>query len=347
MPTYIVLPIITLLAIALAKIEQVSAFGLSALPLAIVFGMLYGHFSLRVEDKREQQFSTFCKQKLLRLGIILFGFGLSFQQILAVGWQAVVVDLVVIGTVFSVGTFVGIKVLKLHRDVAILIAAGSAICGAAAILATESVLKPKQEQVTIAIATVVLFGTLAMFSYPFIYQWVDMSEQSFGIYIGSTAHEVAQAVAAGQSINDETMQTAVVVKLIRVMMLAPFILMLSSVLCHLSNRNDSRIASTANGCASSRIDNKAQREKSVIIIPWFVFGFMATAMINSVVILPESLKAVLSFASQFSLAMAMAALGAQTQWASIKKAGPKPLILALILFIMLICGGFFLNSWLI
>ncbi|WP_057832846.1 YeiH family protein [Colwellia sp. TT2012] len=344
MPTYIVLPVITLLAIALAKIEQVSAFGLSALPLAIVFGMLYGHISLRVEDKREQQFSTFCKQKLLRAGIVLFGFSLSLQQILAVGWQAVVVDLVVICTVFSVGTFVGIKVLKLHRDVAILIAAGSAICGAAAILATESVLKPKQEQVTIAIATVVLFGTLAMFSYPFIYQWVDMREQSFGIYIGSTAHEVAQAVAAGQSINDETMQTAVVVKLIRVMMLAPFILMLSSVLCHLSNRNDSRIASTANGGTS---DNKAQREKSVITIPWFVFGFMATAMINSVVILPESLKAVLSFASQFSLAMAMAALGAQTQWASIKKAGPKPLILALILFIMLICGGFFLNSWLV
>ena len=336
MPTYIVLPIITLLAIALAKIEQVSEFGLSALPLAIVIGMLYGHFSVRVEDKRDQQFSTFCKQKLLRAGIVLFGFGLSFQQIIAVGWQAVVIDLVVICTIFTVGTFVGIKVLKLHRDVAILTAAGSAICGAAAILATESVLKPKQEHITIAIATVVLFGTLAMFSYPFIYQWVDMSDQSFGIYIGSTAHEVAQAVAAGQSINGETMQTAVVVKLIRVMMLAPFILMLSSVLCRISNRN-----------ASNSADKGAQREKSVITIPWFVFGFMATAMINSVIFLPESLIAVLSFASQFSLAMAMAALGAQTQWVTIKKAGPKPLILALLLFIMLIFGGFFLNSWLV
>lgn len=333
MPTYIVLPIITLLAIALAKIDQVSEFGLSALPLAIIIGMLYGHFSLRVEDDNDQQFSTFCKQKLLRVGIVLFGFGLGFQQILAVGWQAVVIDLVVICIIFTVGTFVGIKVLKLHRDVAILTAAGSAICGAAAILATESVLKPKQEHITIAIATVVLFGTLAMFSYPFIYQLVDMNDQSFGIYIGSTAHEVAQAVAAGQSINGETMQTAVVVKLIRVMMLAPFILMLSSVLWRISHRN-----------VSNSADRGAKHEKSVITIPWFVFGFIAAAMINSVILLPEGLKAVLSFASQFTLAIAMAALGAQTQWATIKKAGSKPLILALLLFIMLILGGFFLNS---
>ena len=343
MPTYIVLPIITLLAIALAKIPQVSDFGLSALPLAIVLGMLYGHFSQRVADEKDQQFAIFCKQKLLRAGIVLFGFGLSFQQILAVGWQAVLVDLVVITTVFSVGTFVGIKVLKLHRDVAILTAAGSAICGAAAILATESVLKPKQEHITIAIATVVLFGTLAMFSYPFIYQWVDMSDQSFGIYIGSTAHEVAQAVAAGQSINGETMQMAVVVKLIRVMMLAPFILILSSVLCRISNRNASRIENNADGCNGK----EARHERSVIIIPWFVFGFIAATMVNSVVVLPESLKAVLSFASQFSLAMAMAALGAQTQWVTIKAAGPKPLILASLLFVMLIFGGFFLNSWLV
>lgn len=335
MPTCIVLPIIALLAIALARVEEISACGLSALPLAIVFGMLYGHFSLRVEDEKDQQFSTFCKQKLLRAGIILFGFGLSFQQIIAVGWQAVVIDLVVITTVFSIGTFVGIKVLKLHRDVAILTAAGSAICGAAAILATESVLKPKQEHITIAIATVVLFGTLAMFSYPFIYQWVDMTDQSFGIYIGSTAHEVAQAVAAGQSINGETMHTAVVVKLIRVMMLAPFILMLSVGLNRIDN------------LANSSISNSAEREKIVITIPWFVFGFMATAMINSVVLLPDFFKVAFSFASQFSLAMAMAALGAQTQWVSIKAAGPKPLILALLLFIILIFGGFLLSSWLI
>ncbi len=330
MPTYIVLPFIAVFAIVLANIPQLAGFGLSALPLAILLGMVYGHFSIRKEDHLDQQFFQFCKQKMLRLGIILFGFGLSFQQILAVGWQAIVIDLVVVMTIFIVGVVVGIKVFKLHRDVAILTAAGSAICGAAAILATESLLKPKQQHITVAIATVVLFGTLAMVSYPLIYQLVAMNDQSFGIYIGSTVHEVAQAVAAGQSINSETMQTAVVVKLIRVMMLAPFLLALSAVLSRFNHNNQ----------------QKDKGHKATIVMPWFVFVFMATAMINSLVILPEMVQSSLALASQFSLALAMAALGAHTRWATIKAAGVKPLLLALVLFVLLIVGGYFITSWL-
>jgi uncharacterized integral membrane protein (TIGR00698 family) len=332
MPTYTVLPFIAVFAIVLANIPQLAGLGLSALPLAILLGMIYGHFSIRKEDDLEQQFFQFCKQKMLRLGIILFGFGLSFQQILAVGWQAIVIDLVVVMTIFIVGVVVGIKVFKLHRDVAILTAAGSAICGAAAILATESVLKPKQQHITVAIATVVLFGTLAMFSYPLIYQLVAMNDQSFGIYIGSTVHEVAQAVAAGQSINGETMQTAVVVKLIRVMMLAPFLLALSAGLSRFNHDNNNQ--------------QKDKGQKATIVMPWFVFAFMATAMINSLAILPEMVKSSLALASQFSLALAMAALGAHTRWATIKAAGVKPLLLALVLFVLLIVGGYFITSWL-
>ena len=332
MPTYIVLPFIAVFAIVLANIPQLAGFGLSALPLAILLGMVYGHFSTREEDDLDQQFFQFCKQKMLRLGIILFGFGLSYQQILAVGWQAIVIDLIVVTTILTVGIVVGMKVLKLPRDVAILTAAGSAICGAAAILATESVLKPKQQHITVAIATVVLFGTLAMFSYPLIYQLVAMNDQSFGIYIGSTVHEVAQALAAGQSINGEIMQTAMVVKLIRVMMLAPFILALSAGLTHIKHYNNGK--------------HKDKCHKATVFMPWFVFAFMATAMINSMVTLPEIVKSSLALASQFSLALAMAALGTHTRWATIKVAGIKPLMLALILFIMLIFGGYFLTSWL-
>lgn len=327
MPIYAVLPIIAVVAIVLAKIPEISQLGFSALPLAIVLGVIYGQFSHRSLEPKETKFSNFCKQKLLRSGIILFGFGLSFQQIIAVGWQAILLDFLVITIVFVVGTYVGIKVLKLHRDIAILTAAGSAICGAAAVLATESMLKPSQQHVTIAIATVVLFGTLAMFSYPLIYQLVDMNEHSFGIYIGSTVHEVAQAVAAGQSISAEAMQTAVVVKLIRVMLLAPFILVLSTVL--------------------TRIDNRSEDNKGVITIPWFVFGFMATVAMNSLFVLPEMVITILSLISQFFLAIAMAALGVGTHWKTIKQAGAKPLFLALLLLILLLFGGFFLNSWLI
>ena len=323
MPLFVVLPIISLLAILIAQLPQVANVGLSALPLAILFGIVYGQFSPVEITIKSLKFSCFCKQKLLRLGIILFGFNLSFQQIIAVGWQAVVIDLIIIIIIFTVGTFLGIKVFKLPRDVAILTSVGSAICGAAAILATESTLKPKQQDVTIAIATVVLFGTVAMFIYPLLFQFVDISENDFGVYIGSTVHEVAQAVAAGQSISAEAMETAVVVKLIRVLLLAPFILILSTLLCH--------------------IDKSADSKKSTIIIPWFVFGFVATAAINSLFVLPEFITETFNVISQFLLAIAMAAIGAQTRWQIIKQAGSKPMLLAFILFLLLMFGGYFLN----
>jgi len=324
MPTFVVLPIISLLAIIISQLPQVANIGLSALPLSILLGIVYGQFSTAKLSTTSLNFSCFCKQKLLRLGIVLFGFNLSFQQIIAVGWQAVLIDVIIIIIIFVVGTYVGIRFLKLPRNVAILTSVGSAICGAAAILATEAMLKPRQQDVTIAIATVVLFGTTAMFIYPLLFQFVDMSENNYGIYIGSTVHEVAQAVAAGQSISNESMQSAVVVKLIRVMLLAPFILILSTLLCH--------------------FDKTSRAENQVIIIPWFVFGFVGTAAINSLVVLPESITQMFNVLSQFLLAMAMAAIGAQTQWKTIKSAGCKPLLLAFILFLILMFGGYFLNS---
>ncbi|MDO6562667.1 YeiH family protein [Amphritea sp. 1_MG-2023] len=326
MPRIILLPLIAALALGLASLDPIAQLGLSALPLAILMGMVWGHFDHRPQSHNDRRVSLFCQQRLLRVGIILFGFSLSLEQIFAVGWQALLLDALMIMTIFCLGTWVGIKVFKLHRDVAMLTSVGSAICGAAAVLATESVLKPKQQHVTIAVATVVLFGTLAMFSYPLIYQFAGMSEQAFGIYIGSTVHEVAQAVAAGESISPETLQTAVVVKLIRVMMLAPFILLLSS-----------RLSSLGGDLTS----------KGKVVIPWFVFGFIAATAVNSLMILPDAVINVLKLTSQFSLALAMAALGLQTRWLTIKQAGPKPMLLAFILFIVLILGGYALNRLLI
>ncbi|WPC05752.1 putative sulfate exporter family transporter [Pseudomonas benzenivorans] len=170
-----------------------------------------------------------------------------------------------------------------------------------------------------------LAGTLAMFSYPLIYQFSGMSEQAFGIYIGSTVHEVAQAVAAGEAVGGEALQAAVVVKLIRVMMLAPFILLLST---FLARRGD--------GEGGGKL-----------VIPWFVLGFVAAAGSNSLQVLPPALMPAIRLVSQFTLAIAMAALGVQTRWSTICQAGAGPMVLALILFLLLIVGGFFPNQWLI
>ena len=358
MERVLVLPVIAVIAMLLSGITQLSAMGLSALPLAIVLGMIYGHvrpwlfsqptgFGLTVahqdqgspdQEGLSLRATRFCQQQLLRWGIILFGFNLSFQQVLAVGWKAVILDMIVITVILVAGTLIGVKWFKLHRDLALLISAGSAICGAAAVLAAESVVKPKEEHVTVAIATVVLFGTLAMFSYPIIYHGVVttqhlMTEQQFGIYIGSTVHEVAQAVAAGESIGSEALQNAVVVKLIRVMMLAPVMLIIAS-----------WMASKTKAAAQK---GEAEEEGGKITIPWFILGFIAAVGVNSIAVLPELAHQSISFVSQLFLALAMAALGMQTHVNTLRKAGIKPMLLALILFVLLMGGGFYLNAWLI
>lgn len=144
----------------------------------------------------------------------------------------------------------------LDKHTSWLIGAGSSICGAAAVLATEPVVKAEASKVTVAVATVVIFGTVAIFLYPAIYplmsQW--FSPETFGIYIGSTVHEVAQVVAAGHAISPDAENAAVISKMLRVMMLAPFLILLAarvkqlwgeqrrekqnhySVVCHLVHR---------------------------------------------------------------------------------------------------------------
>jgi uncharacterized integral membrane protein (TIGR00698 family) len=314
--------LIAIAATALAQTEAFSAIGLSALPLAILMGITYGNVAKPESKGRDAAVLAFSQQKLLRLGIILFGFNLSFQQIAAVGYQAILLDMIVIAVVLSLGIFVGIRLFRLPREVAILTSVGSAVCGAAAIMATEPVIRAKERDVTVAVATVVLFGTLAMFSYPVIYSFVGMDSSLFGIYIGSTVHEVAQAVAAGQAIGGEAMQNAVVAKLIRVMLLAPVVIVLGSLYFQ-------RAAGSS--------------ERQPVPIPWFVFGFIATAALNSVLTLPAVVLEGLQLASQLSLAIAMAALGIKTRWATIRQAGIKPLALSLVLFVVLMVGGFGLN----
>lgn len=317
--------LIAMAATALAQTSTFSAIGLSALPLAILMGMTYGNMARPTLSVRGASVLMFSQQKLLRLGIILFGFNLSFQQIVSVGWQAIVIDISVIAVVLGLGTWLGIRVFRLPREVAVLTSVGSAICGAAAVMATEPVVRAREQDVTVAVATVVLFGTLAMFSYPVIYALVGQDPALFGIYIGSTVHEVAQAIAAGEAIGGEAMQTAVVTKLIRVMLLAPVVILLGGLMFRQ---------------AESGLARGSWRS---IKLPWFVFGFIGTACINSVVDLPVRVLEGLQLTSQLALALAMAALGIKTRWHTIRAAGTRPLLLSLVLFVVLMFGGYGLN----
>lgn len=337
--------VVAAVALALAKLPALQASGISALTLAIVLGMLLGNTIYPRVAAVCAPGVAFAKQTLLRLGIILYGLRLTFQDIGLVGFQGVVIDAIVLSSTFALAWFLGTRIFKLDRNTALLIGAGSSICGAAAIMAAEPVVGGRAEQVTVAVSTVVVFGTLATFLYPALYhlnaQWhlLPVSESAYGIFTGSTVHEVAQVVAAGHAISDAAANTAVIAKMVRVMMLAPFLILLSATL------SSSSLRAAQDGPLTNR---KTQMGR--IAIPWFVLGFVAVAAVNSSSILPVATVAAAIALDNLFLAMAMVALGLSTHISAIRQAGIKPLMLAAVLFFWLIVGGIGINasvsSWL-
>jgi len=320
-------------AIWLGKFAWLAAHGLSALTVAIVLGMVVGNTVYAPIAPASGHGVTFAKQKLLRAGVVLYGLRLTLQDIGHVGLAGVLIDALVLSSTFSLAWFLGTRVFEMDRTTAMLIGAGSAICGAAAVMATEPVLKAHSEKVTVAVSTVVVCGTLAIFLYPLLYtlnmHWgfVPQGANAFGIYAGSTIHEVAQVVAAARSVSAQTADTAVIAKMVRVMMLAPFLIALSAWLAR-----DAKAGTASRG------------EKRRLEVPWFAFIFVAVVVFNSLSLLPKSVVSVATDIDTLLLAMAMGALGLTTHVSSIRKAGLKPLLLAAILFGWLIMGGALVNS---
>jgi len=318
-------------AIQLGKLEWMQSHGMSALTLAIMLGIVLGNSVYGRLAPACGAGVTFSKQTLLRLGIILYGFRLTFQDIGQVGLAGIAIDALVLTSTFGLAMFLGTTVFKLERNCAILIGAGSSICGAAAVMATEPVVKGRSEDVTVAVSTVVVFGTIAIFLYPLLYQlnqgWQlpGATPAAFGVYIGSTVHEVAQVVAAGKSIGQEAANAAVIAKMVRVMMLAPFLVILTAVL--------------ARGKAKGGSHDKATK----LAIPWFAFIFIGVVAFNSLGLLPAGTVATITDIDTALLAMAMAALGLTTHMSAIRRAGIKPLLLAGLLFCWLIAGGAAIN----
>lgn len=297
----------------------VSAAGFSALTLAILLGMVLGNTLYPRIDPHCSAGVIFAKQHLLRLGIILYGFRLTFSQIADVGVSGLAIDALTLVSTFALACFIGKKIFGLDKETCWLIGAGSSICGAAAVLASEPVIKARAEKVTVAVATVVIFGTLAIFLYPALWPLLSrwFSPETYGIYMGSTMHEVAQVVAAGHAVSPETESAAVIAKMLRVMMLAPFLIFLSA-----------RVKATRPAAQGGKIT-----------IPWFAVLFIVVAMLNSLALLPENLVQLLITLDTLLLAMAMAALGITTHLSALKKAGVKPLLMALLLFVWLVVGG--------
>lgn len=307
--------------------------GLSSLTLAILIGMVLGNTVYPNLAERLSVGVAFAKGQILRLAIMFYGFKLTLTQVSSVGLSAVMSDALVLTSTFLLTYWIGTRWLKVDKQTTLLIGSGASICGAAAVIAAEPVVKAEAHKVTIAVATVVVFGTIAMLLYPFLYHlgWLQpwLNAQQYGIYTGSTIHEVAQVVVAGNAVSPEVGDTAVVTKMIRVMMLAPFLLILSFALTK---------GSSDNGKKPSFI-NRVQQVK----VPWFAFIFIAIVLLHTWVPMTASFERSMVMLDDVLLTMAMFALGLTTHLGAIKQAGVKPLILGAIMFAWLIVGGGLIN----
>lgn len=318
---------LALSAITVASIPQVRASGLSALTLAILLGIVVGNSLFPAIAAHTGAGVDFSKAMLLRAGIVLYGLRVTFQDIASVGVSGVLIAVLMVASVFLLAVFLGTRVFKLDRETSMLIGAGSAICGAAAVMAAEPVVRGEPHKVAVAVATVVVFGTLGMFLYPWLNVWFGLDEHAYGIYVGSTIHEVAQVVVAGKSVGDAAAATAVIEKMMRVMLLAPFLLILAAGLRR-----------------TGQVPKDGVSSRTPIPIPWFALMFIAVCGLNSMAVLPPTWVAALIHLDTLLLAMAMAALGLRTQFSAIRQAGAKPLLLAASLFVFLTVGGLVINT---
>ena len=205
-------------ATMVSGLPAVSSLGISPLVIGIVMGIFYANTLHNQTPSQWQGGITFSAKKILRFAIVFYGFRITFQQIAEVGVDGFMVSLIMLTTTFILGTYLGIKVFKMDRDTSMLTASGASVCGAAAVLATEPVLKAEEHKTAVAVSMVVLFGTIAMFLYPVLYTSgiLDMTGREFGIYVGGTIHEVAQVVAVPASVpgaDAEMANSAVIVKM--------------------------------------------------------------------------------------------------------------------------------------
>lgn len=345
-------------AFYIAEFDFVRKLSLSPLIVGIILGMIYAN-SLR--NKLPQTWVPgirFCTKQVLRLGVILYGFRLTFQQVVSIGLPAIVADLIIVCGTLLLGIVAG-RILKVDRETSLMTSVGSAICGAAAVLGAEPVVKCPPHKTAVAVSTVVIFGTISMFLYPVLYRsgvLDGLNDRQVAVYLGSTLHEVAHVVGAGNAIDaagGNVADAATVTKMIRVMLLAPVLVIMSIVLARPGKgmvasgaAGASEGGKVASGAAVVHEGGKAGRGK--ITIPWFAFLFLVAIGINSLLqnapfipsdVLNTCLDAVNGF-DTFLLTMAMTALGAETSFDKFRQAGAKPFLLAGVLYLWLAFGGY-------
>ena len=294
--------LIAALAYAVRRIPGADTF--SPMIIAILLGILF--HNVVGTPVRAKAGVVFSLRRILRLAIILLGLQLTASQVVAVGGTGIAIIVVTLAATFTLTKAMG-RVLGVDRKLAELIAAGTSICGASAVIATNTVTRGSDEDVAYAVACVTVFGTLSMFLYPTLGTLLHLDMHHYGLWAGSSIHEIAQVVGAAFQHGHEAGEFGTIAKLSRVMLLAPLVMTLG-------------IVAARSGGGGAKAEGKAP-------VPWFVLGFIAMIGLNSLDIVPAEAAHAVTPVTTFLLTMALAAMGLETDIRKLKAKGARPLAL--------------------
>ena len=307
----------SLVAIAFAINALQSA--ISPLALSVILGFLVANFSTWPDFAASATKRS--SKTLMRIGVALLGLQISVAALQTIGLKGVIVVFSVV-TLTTFGVLALAKLFKMSGDLGLLIGVGFGVCGATAVAAIRPQTRATENETSYAIALISLCGTLSIFLLPFLGHLMGLSDETFGAWAGAAVHDVGQVVATASLWSDTAVQSAIVIKLSRVCLLAPIVLIISI-------RHRRWLTSQGNSGAV----NVAKPP----LIPLFVIGFILIAIINNVLTIPASLHDSLVLLSKVLLSAGLVALGASVRWSAIKAIGGRPLAMGLLAWLLV--GG--------
>ena len=274
-------------------------------PVALFIGLAFALLCGQAYPKFNKKVS----KKLLQYSVVGLGFGMNLHTSLASGKEGMMFTIIsVIGTML-IGMFIGRKILKVNRDTSYLISSGTAICGGSAIAAVGPVIKAKDSDMSVALATIFILNAIALFIFPVFGQWLGLSQQDFGTWAAIAIHDTSSVVGAGAAYGEEALQVATTIKLTRALWIIPLAL------------------------ATSVIFKNGGKK---ISIPWFILWFIVAILLNTYVLdtVPEVGKLISGLARK-GLIITMFFIGASLSTDVLKAVGVKPLIQGVLLWVII------------
>ena len=271
------------------------------LAFALLCGQAYPAFNKKVS------------KKLLQYSVVGLGFGMNLHASLASGKEGMMFTIVSVVGTMVMGMLIGRKLLKMNRDTSYLISSGTAICGGSAIAAVGPVIKAKDSDMSVALATIFVLNAIALFVFPVLGQWLGLTQQEFGTWAAIAIHDTSSVVGAGAAYGEEALQVATTIKLTRALWIIPLALVTSFIF-------------------------KSEGKK--VSIPWFILWFIVAILINTYLldVVPQVGKAISGLARK-GLIITMFFIGASLSTNVLKAVGVKPLVQGVLLWLVISIGS--------